>query len=303
MSSSVTARRQLPPLATLRAFEAAARHLSFRQAASELGVTPTAISHQIRLLEAMLGQPMFVRHVRRVSLTPAAATLYPVLRTGFDAFADTLAQLRKPAARATVVLTATRLFTARLLVPALGGFTRAHPDIDLHLHASDTPVDLAAGAADIAVRYGTGPFDPLIATPLAAERVGVLCSPSLMIATPADLRRTSLLHSEWVHPVAGPDWATWARLAGMDDLAVESGPRFTDDGHALQAAIAGHGAVLSSLILAAPDIETGLLVHPFGPVITKGGYVIVTTATAADRPDVAAVRDWLVSLVDAPSEP
>jgi LysR family glycine cleavage system transcriptional activator len=289
----MTVRRSLPPLATLRAFEAAARHLSFRKAAAELGVTPTAISHQIRLVEETLGQPMFVRHIRRVSLTPAAAMLYPVLCDGFDAFDRVLTHIRSGPGRARVVLSATRLFTARLLVPAVGRFAESHPSIDLHLHASDLLTDLTAGAADIAIRYGDGPFGDLIATPLLPERVGVLCSPTLGVTTPADLHRVPLLHSEWSSPVAGPDWASWARLAGISDLPVTTGPRFTDDGHALQAAIAGHGAVVSSLTLAAPDLAAGLLVNPFGPVIEAKGYHVLITRYAAERPEIAAVCAWL----------
>jgi len=293
LTSSIGRRRDLPPLATLRAFEAAARHLSFRAAAAELGVTPTAISHQIRLLEATLGQAMFVRHVRRVSLTPAGALLYPILRDGFDAFERGVVQLRRARLRTTVVVSATRLFTARLLVPAVGGFAAAHPAIDLHLHASDLPVELDGGAADIAVRYGDGPFGDLVATPLLTERVGILCSPTLGIATPDDLRRVPLLHSDWTSPIPGPDWASWARLAGIEGLPVTTGPRFTDDGHALQAAIAGQGAIVSSLTLAAPDLAAGLLVHPFGPVIEGGGYHVLTTRAAAVRPEIVAVRAWL----------
>ncbi|MGU3313924.1 LysR substrate-binding domain-containing protein [Sphingomonas sp. M6A6_1c] len=293
MPSSIGGRRDLPPLATLRAFEAAARHLSFRNAAAELGVTPTAISHQVRLLEESLGEAMFVRHVRRVSLSQAGAMLYPVLCDGFDAFDRCLTQLRRGRARTTVVVSATRLFTARLLVPSVGGFAASYPAIDLHLHASDQVVDLDSGAADIAVRYGDGPFGALIATPLLAENVGVLCSPALGVATPDDLRRVPLLHSEWTSPIAGPDWASWARLAGIEGLPVTAGPRFTDDGHALQAAIAGHGAVVSSLTLAAPEMAAGLLVHPFGPVIEGGGYHVLTTRAVAARPEIVAVREWL----------
>ncbi|MHA6720083.1 LysR substrate-binding domain-containing protein [Sphingomonas sp. RS6] len=295
--------RKLPPLATLRAFEAAARHLSFRKAAAELGVTPTAISHQIRLLEDVLGQPMFTRHVRRVSLTPSGALLYPVLRDGFDAFAQTLAQIGNVQKRATVVLSATRLFTARLLVPALGRFSEANPDIDLHLHASDLCVDLEAGDADLAVRYGGGPFDGLVAEPLMVEQTGVLCSPALGVATPADLRRVQLLHAEWISPAAGPDWAAWTHQAGILDLPVSAGPRFTDDAHALQAAIAGHGAVVSSLVLASPDLASGLLVQPFGPVIDGKAYHIVARPAAAARPDVLAVWAWLRALAPSISHP
>lgn len=291
--SSIGTVRRLPPLNALRAFECAARRLSFRKAAGELGVTPTAISHQIRLLEDILGQPLFVRHVRRVALTPAGMALYPVLREGFDSFALGIAQLQRQRSRPRVVLSATRLFTARRLMPALGAFAAEHPDIDLHLHASDGVVDLDAGDADIAVRYANGPFPGLVAEPLMPECVGVLASPGLGIAEPSDLRSVPLLHSDWTGSMAAPDWASWARLAGISDLPVAAGVRLTDDSHALQAAIAGQGAVMSSLVLAAPEIRSGLLVNPFGPAIEGGQYHIVTAGNAPLRPEVFRVRDWL----------
>ena len=242
---------------------------------------------------------MFVRHVRRVTLTPEAATLYPLLCDGFDAFDRAFKRIHAGGSRATVVLSATRLFTARLLVPALGSFAQAHPEIDLHLHASDLVADLVAGDADIAVRYGDGPFGDLVAEPLLAERVGVLCSPTLGLTSTGDLRRVPLLHSQWTSTTAAPDWAAWARLAGIPDLQVSTGPRFTDDGHALQAAIAGHGAVVSSLTLAAPDIAAGLLIHPFGPVIEGKGYYFLATASASARPEVVVARDWLRAIANA----
>ncbi|WP_072572304.1 LysR substrate-binding domain-containing protein [Granulibacter bethesdensis] len=295
-NSSTGAFRRLPPLNALRAFECAARRLSFRKAADELGVTPTAISHQIRLLEDILEQPLFVRHVRRVALTPAGMALFPVLRDGFDSFALAIAHLERQRSRPRVVLSATRLFTARRLVPALGAFATEHPGIDLHLHASDAVVDLGAGDADIAVRYGNGPFPSLVAEPLMPERVGVLASPALGIVDPSDLLGVPLLHSDWTGPMAAPDWASWARLAGISDLPVAAGVRLTDDSHALQAAIAGQGAVVSSLVLAAPELRSGLLVNPFGPVIEGGQYHIVTAGNVPLRPEVSKVRDWLRTL-------
>lgn len=293
MTSSVRPRRQLPPLAALRAVEAAAHHLSFQKAAAELGVTATAISHHIRHAEAILGRPLFTRHVRRVSLTPAGALLYPVLRGGLDSFDEAWSRVAASRSRAKVVLSATRLFTARRLVPALGDFARQHPEVDLHLHASDLIVDLASGEADLAIRYGNGPFGDLVVEPLLDERIGVLCSPALGVTVPDDLRHVPLLHCEWTGPSTAPDWASWAHRAGMTDLPIETGARFSDDAHAVQAAIAGHGAVVSSLTLAQPDLAAGLLVHPFGPVIEQSGYHLVATAAGAARPEVEVVRGWL----------
>jgi LysR family glycine cleavage system transcriptional activator len=296
--SSCEARRRLPPLNALRAFECAARRLSFRRAADELGVTPTAISHQIRLLEEILEQPLFVRHVRRVALTPAGMALFPVLRDGLDSFASAIALLHPQRSRPRVILSTTRLFAARRLVPALGAFAADHPGIDLHLHASDDVVDLEAGDADIAVRYGTGPFPGLTAETLMPERVGVLVSPALGVVQPSDLCRVPLLHSSWTGPMEAPDWASWSKLAGLSGIPVAAGARLTDDSHALQAAIAGHGAVVSSLVLAAADIRSGLLVHPFGPVIERGQYHIVMGGNALLRAEVLKVRDWLRTFRD-----
>ncbi|OLP54400.1 LysR family transcriptional regulator [Rhizobium rhizosphaerae] len=295
--SSIRRHRRLPPLAALRAFEAAARHLSFRKAAEELAVTPTAVSHQIRLLEAVLGRALFVRHVRRVALTAAGERLYPVFRDGFDSFEQAISALDPQSQRKAVTLTAPTLFTARRLLPALDAFRSAHPGFDLRLHAADEVVDLHAGLADIAVRYGPGPFPRLVAEPLMSERFGVLCSPRLGLCHPDDLRTAVLIHTEWKRPGMAPDWQRWRRLSGATGLAIGEGPRFTDDGHALQAAIAGHGAVIASLVLARPEIEAGMLFQPFGPEIVGETYHIVATPENIACADVRAVRDWLADHV------
>lgn len=289
--------RRLPPLGALRAFEAAARHMSFRRAATELAVTPTAVSHQIRLLEETLGQPLFVRHVRRVALTEAGDTLYPALRDGFDALDRAVETLRERKRRPSVTLTATTLFTARRLLPALDEFRRRNPDLDLILHASDEIVDLTSGTAAIAVRYAAGPFDGLIAEPLIVDRFGVLCSPGLGVRRVRDLVGATLLHIQWKRPGDDPDWSRWAKAANIADLPVAIGPRFTDDSHALQAAVAGMGVAIGSLELARQEMEAGLLVNPFGPILPGEAYHVVTTPRAAADPHVAAVKAWLKACV------
>lgn len=240
---------------------------------------------------------LFVRQVRRVGLTDAGLRLYPTLRDGLDAFEHAITELSPQRWRKAVTLSATTLFTARRLLPALGSFRLDHPEFDLRLHASDELADLASGFADIAVRYGSGPFDGLVSEPLFAERFGVLCSPSINLSSPDELRRATLLHVEWKRPGMAPDWRRWARLAGIADLAVEEGPRFSEDGHALQAAIAGHGVAIASLVLAGPEIGAGLLVHPFGPVINGEIYHVVATPENMACADVRAVRDWLKTAV------
>jgi DNA-binding transcriptional LysR family regulator len=186
MSSSFTRRRL--PLGALRAFEAAARLESFRLAAEELAVTPTAISHRIRALEETLGLKLFDRQVRRVSLTVAGKRLFPVLRDGFDAFAEALRGLKPDDGETVVTLSALVGFTARLLLPRMAEFRRAHPKVQLRLHASDDPVDLRSGAADLAIRYGYGPFPGLVSEPLFVETFAPVCSPKLALVAPDDVR-------------------------------------------------------------------------------------------------------------------
>ncbi|HEV2672939.1 MAG TPA: LysR substrate-binding domain-containing protein [Aliidongia sp.] len=286
--------RRLPPLAALRAFEAAARHLSFRKAAAELAVTPTAISHQIRILETDLGLTLFDRHIRRVSLTAAGRALFPPLRDGFAGFARAIDGLYPQVRRVAVTLTATPLFTERLLIPSLGIFRARYPDFEIRLHASEAAVDLQGDVADAAVRYGTGPFPGLVAHPLGDERFGVLCSPTLGLVVPADLRRVTLLHAEWHRQTERtPDWRRWAREAGADWLDVAAGPRFTDESHAIQAAIAGQGAVIASPLLLRDALASGVLVQPFGPLLQGDGYHFVATPGNMACADVVALRRWI----------
>lgn len=288
----MTSPRKLPPLASLRAFEAAARHLSFQKAADELAVTPTAVSHQLRLLEATLGLRLFERHVRRVSLTPAGAQLYPVLREGLDRFASAIAELA-PERRSAVTISATTLFTARRLIPALGSFQKQWPQFALRLHASDEAVDLANGAADIAVRYGAGPFAGLVSEVLCQDRFGVVCSPALGLRDPGDLTAATLIHSEWRRRDLQPDWRRWQAQAQVAGLNADAGLRITDESHAIQAAVAGQGVVITSLVLIEDELSRGVLVHPFGPVIEGHHYHLVATERNMASADVEAVRQWL----------
>lgn len=291
-------RRRLPPLSALRAFEAAARHLSFKEAAGELGVTATAVSHQVRLLEAILGLRLFERRTRQVVLTAAGRTLYPVLREGFDSFAATLDGLgrRRPA----VTVSATTAFTARWMVPRVASFAARHPDIELHLHASDAVVDLTVGAVDVAVRYAHGPFPGLCSARLFTDRFGPVCSPRLGLSRADELGRATLLHARWrTRSADTPTWALWIGRAGLPGVDAAAGVTFSDEAHAVQAAIAGQGVALASLVMAGPDLAAGHLVQPFGPVLDGRDYHVVCTAAAAERAEVRAVRDWLFAGLDA----
>jgi len=297
-------RRSLPPLGALRAFEAAARHASFKKAASELAVTPTAVSHQIKLLEETLGRRLFERRTRHVALTTDGQTLYPVLQNGFNAFDDVWQRLTGQNRRRTLTLSATSAFTAKWLVPKAAAFRQAHPGLDLRLHASEELADLAHGEADLAIRYGQGPFPGLVSAPLLTEKFAPLCSPALNVRTFRDLTRTPLLHAEWRRiDSRTPTWPHWQRAArrGTDDpslrhLNTQSGTSFTDDNHVIEAAIAGHGIALLSLTLVSGEIARGLLVQPFGPVLDGYANHLVCTPGAAKNEDVKILRAWLADM-------
>lgn len=288
--------RKLPPLAALRAFEVAARHLSFRKAAEELAVTPTAISHQIRLLEETLGLALFQRHTRRVSLTASGNTLFPALRDGFDAFAEAIAGLYQQSERRAVTLTATTLFTARRLIPRIGAFRERFPEFELRLHAAETVVDLHGGVADAAVRYGREPFPGLISHHLCDELFGIVCSPRMALTVPEDLKGVTLLHAEWYKQSdRTPNWRRWKQEARADWLDIERGPHFTDESHAIQAAIAGQGAVIASLVLLRDELASGVLTQPFGPLMAGDGYYFIATPDNMACADVLALKEWLTA--------
>lgn len=286
-------RRNLP-LSALRAFEAAARLGSFKAAARELAVTPTAVSHQIRALEAQTGLALFDRQVRKVSLNDAGAQLYPVLRDGFDAFEATLARLTQQRARTQVSISATNAFTVKWLVPRMSDFRRRHPGIDLQLQASDELVDLRSSAVDIAIRYGRGPYPGLAAEPLFTDRFAPVANPRLGVISPDDLDRVPLIRFDWKRPhPENPTWTRWFMAARRPEPQQAGQLRFSDEGHAIQAAVAGHGIALVSLALIADELQAGHLVQPFGPEIDGHTYHL---AMHADRPpsaQVQAVAQWL----------
>ncbi|HET8726279.1 MAG TPA: LysR substrate-binding domain-containing protein [Alphaproteobacteria bacterium] len=288
--------RRLPPLAALRAFEAAARHLSFKRAAEELRVTPTAISHQVRLLEETIGLRLFERRTRRVVMTPEAQVLFPVLRDGFDAFARAIDGLARQRGRAAVTVSAPTAFTAKWLVPRVAAFRSARPDIDVKLLASDDVVDLNSGAADLAIRYGRGPYPGLVAEPLFVDRFAPMASPRLGLAKPTDLRSATLLHSDWRRSdPSNPTWPRWLAETGLRGVDGRAGLRFNDDSHVIQAVIAGHGIALLSMMLVSEDLAAGTLAVAFGPEIEGLTYHFVQSGARPPTEPVVAVRSWLLA--------
>lgn len=285
--------RRLPPLSMLRAFEAAARHGSFKQAAAELAVTPTAVSHRIRALEDHIGVRLFERRVRQVVLTRAGQQLFPALQQGFDLFDAALRRLASPAGRERVTISATNAFVAKWLLPRVARFREAHPGIDLQLHASDAVVDLAGQAFDLAIRYGRGPYPGHRCEALFADAYVPVANPMLRVRTPRDLAAHPLVHFDWrcATPDA-PTWPRWYVQAGLEAPPGQAALRYSDEGHAIQAAVAGQGVALLSQVLVADDIAAGRLEQPFGPGLPGYTYHLVTREAGAPGA-VDAVMAWL----------
>ena len=290
--------RRLPPLSSLRAFEAAARHGSFKLAANELGVTPTAVSHQIRSLEDYTQLSLFERRTRLVVLTPSGAQLYPVLRDGFDGFAQMLDHLAQRRKRSQITVSATPAFAAKWLIPRMNRFQTRYPDIDLQLHTSNEPVSLTDGSVDLAIRYGEGPYPGCRVEKMFADDFGPVVNPKLSVNMVADFAKVPLVCFEWKrkHP-QNPSWERWFAQAGMEQPASPAELRFSDESHAIQAAVAAQGIALVSLALVADELQAGQLVRPFPQVISGHTYHIVQSADAPGSPALTAALDWLRSEV------
>ncbi len=286
-------RSLLPSLSALRAFEAAARHRSFKAAAAELHVTPTAVSHQIRSLEEELGVQLFVRRARRVDLTTAGELLHPTLETSFGAIARAIGLITRPSRPSSVGLTTTAAFAAKWLVPRLD-----RAPFPLRLQATETVLDLEPGVVDLAIRYGGRPHRHLEATPLFVDRFAPLASPRLGIRSPADLARQPRIEFDWKKSDRStPTWARWsrrARRAPVRGRTARPPLHFSDESHAIQAAIAGHGVALLSLTLVVDELLANLLEVPFGPLLPGPTYHLVHPRDRPLSPATSQVKQWLI---------
>ena len=297
--------RSLPPLTSLRAFEAAARLLSFTKAARELHVTPAAVSHQIRGLEEYLGVTLFRRTTRRLYLTEQGAQAAEHFSEGFDRILRGVDLLRSNGDGGTLTIGTTPSFATRWLVPRLGRFTRRFPDIQLRIQAGTAPVDFDRDEIDVAVRFGGGGLDGMLAVPLFGERIAPLASPSLVrqhsLRRPADLARVPLLHDNSMRRAGRrTGWPEWFRAAGESNVDSGLGLHF-DDGHlVLQAAALGRGVALGRLAYAMDDLTARRLRLPFAPILRMDlRYHLLVPQVRANEPAVEAFRSWLAAEAEA----
>lgn len=281
----------------MRVFEAAARRLSFKDAADELHVTPTAVSHQIKLLEEHLAVRLFERGTRQVSLTAAGHQLFPALRDGLDSFERVVERVRRTEGQAqTATLSSTVAFMAKVLAPRVGSFSTQHPGWALRLDASHRVVDLDT-EADAAIRYGSGRYADMVVEPLFQDCFAPVCSPTLAAVALCDLGAVPLIHFEWGQAPRdeslAPVWRTWLQQAGLTGVPPDAGLSFTEEMHAVQATVAGQGVGLLSLTLVADELRSGVLVQPFVLAVDSYRYDLVYSPRAADRPATRLLREWV----------
>ncbi|MGC4086359.1 MAG: transcriptional regulator GcvA [Polyangiaceae bacterium] len=290
-------RATLPSLNALFAFDAAARHESFTRAARELGVTQTAVSHQIKALEAELGVALFRRSPKRLSLTPDGLAWSAELRVIFQRLreANTKLRSRSQSTRQMVAVTTIPSFGARWLVPRLGKFMAHNPEVDVRISASEQLIDFGLEPFDLGIRYGLGKYPGLVSEKLAGDAWVVVCSPEVpgraRLKTLADLARAKLLCDD--HPNA---WASWFRSTSRSAPSLDSQSVYTDSSMLVEAAVRGQGVALARWSLACDELESGRLELPFPnqPALATGlAYYLVGLRESFRRPQVAAFREWI----------
>lgn len=288
--------RRLPSLNALRAFEAAARHESFTEAAQELCVTQGAVSHQVKALEDELGCRLFNREHRRLVITSAGQSYLTVVRDAFDRLAlGTEILLQRQNAGVLTVSTSPN-FASKWLVHRLGRFAEQHPAIDLRVAATLQHIDFAREDFDLAIRHGDGNWPALNVTRLCVEELFPVCSPALArgrhaLRSPADLKHHTLLHFN-----ERRDWGTWLEAAGAAGIDFSHGPIFNQASIAIDAAVDGQGVALARSALAAWDLGAGRLVRPFALSLkVPYSYWIVCPKPTATLPKITTFREWLLA--------
>lgn len=290
--------QRLPPLNTLRAFEAAARHESFLRAAGELHLTPSAISHQIRTLEEHLGVTLFHRRPRAVSLSDAGRSFLPPVQDALDGIARAAERIAADPDARVLTVTAAPVFAMGWLIPRLADFHNRHPELEVRLDTSLELLDLAASDVDVGIRYTVNPDYPgLCVDLLFHEQPAVICSPRMArdIKGPEDLRNCTLIHTR----TQVGKWRAVLAAVGVEGVDLDRGPHFTHDSLALEAAVNGLGvAIVNQNVVAQSWIDEGRIAIPFDLGYTGShGYYLIYPESTAQQAKIVAFREWLLNVV------
>ena len=294
----------LPGMRALRTLEAAGRHLNFTRAALELGLTPAAVSHQIKEFEEQLGVALFSRTSRTIELTEAGMLIHEAASEALERMARAVARARRVKRGATEIkVTADATFASKWLLPRIDRFRKREPQFELRFDISEELRDFGYDDIDIGIRFGAGVYPGLIAERLFDNVIIPVCSPLLLkngppLAEPRDLLRHTLVHIEWSRQgVTWPNWHTWMAAAGIEDFDDSQCVLFEDSSHVVQAALEGNVVALADFAMVANDLSAGRLVRPFDIGVKMPpdfAYHLVYPLEAAADPRIKAFRDWIV---------
>jgi LysR family glycine cleavage system transcriptional activator len=281
----------MPPLNALKAFEAAARHASFARAAEELGVTPAAVSHQVKALEAWLGAPLFVRRAQGLGLTDLGRSTLPVFSAAFDALGRAVQDLRGASPRAQVDIAALPAIAQLWLAPRLAGARAAFPRLWPSVHALETPPDLRRELFDLAIFFVRDAPPGCRMVRICDDVIFPACAPRIagMLASPGDLATMPLLRdTTWTE-----DWACWLSAASSEGVPLDEGPAFSLYSMAVQAALDGTGVLMAHAALISGHLASGALIAPFPTAASTGHHLAIL---APERTSAEALRliEWLV---------
>lgn len=287
---------RLPPLNALKAFEAAARELSFKEAAAELNLTPAAVGYQVRRLEKELGVKLFHRLNRALVLTDAGKAYLPVVREAFNVLSKGTAALSARKSDRRVVVRISWSLSSKWLVPRLDDFHKHHSHLTVRVDSTDELADFSRDDVDVALQYSKRVEHRLHSVLLFAEQVFPVCSPALAagdhpLGTPSELRHHTLLHDT----MTDVTWSDWLRAADTVDVEVSAGPVFSHSALTVDAALAGEGIALGRSPLVADDLDSGRLVRPFETaLVSNWGYYVICLPDRAAEPKIRAFRDWVL---------
>lgn len=297
--------RLMPGTRALKTFESAARHLNFTRAADEVGLTPAAVSYQIKEIEEQLGVALFVRTSRTIRLTPSGRIL-------FDATVEALDVLQRAVSRARrtergegqLKVSMSPTFASRWVMPRIERFNTLHPEITLRFDISYELRDFDHDDVDVGVRFGAGKYPGLRADRLFDDVSIPVCSPALLkggkpLNTPRDLLQHTLIHIEWSYQgITWPNWRMWMAAAGVEDFDDRNCVTFDDSSHIIQAALEGHGVALADFSMVARELSEGRLVRPFELGISvppEFAYFLAYPEDNANDPRIVAFRDWILA--------
>jgi LysR family glycine cleavage system transcriptional activator len=294
----------IPGTRALKVFDAASRHLNFSRAAAELGLTPAAVSHQIKETEDQLGMALFIRTSRSIRLTQAGAVFHEAAVEALEGLAKAVARAKKLSRGVTQLkLTMDGTFASKWMVPRLDRFRARWPDMDLRFDISYDLRDFDHDDVDVAVRFGTGKYPGITTHRLFDNVIFPVCSPRLLksgppLEVPRDLLRHTLVHIEWSRQgVTWPNWRMWMAAAGVEDFDDSRCVLFASSSYVIQAAIEGSVVALCDFSMVANDLSEGRLVRPFDlgmKVTPEYAYHLAYPTVAADDPRIAAFREWIL---------